>query len=677
MMNPRKRSLPTRQRIAQGGLLALLTFAAYLPALKAGFVWDDAAVTDNPLLRTSNGLWRIWSNPSANLNEGHYWPMVYSSFWMEYHLWGLHPVGYHLVNVLLHIVNVLLIWALLIRLKFPGAWLASALFGIHPVHVESVAWIIERKDVLSAAFGLLSALTLMQTINFQRRIQVAFSIGFFVLALLSKSAVVGLPLVLTLWIWQADVYHNAETEKLRRYAPLVPYFVVALAITSFDLWFMHHRESRVEFHYGLSWLNRLVVAGRALWFYLFKLLWPFNLMAVYPRWAKSDLGPAGVGFPLSIAFGIAICLLAKRSSCKVAALAIALFALMLGPVLGLIDHDFMIYSFVADRFQYLASAVPLAAFAAVIDPVIKNLSRFTLRLIFSGLFLSLIGLSWRQALTYDDSESLFRHNIELNPQSWIAHNNLAESLLEKGRIDEAIQQYRKAVAIKPDFADGYYNLGVAMVQKGKRDEAKRYYNEALRLKPQYVAALHDLGILAMEEGNVNQARAEFEKAIGLNPRYENAHIGLGAVLLRLRTIEGAIEEFETALRINPSSAKAYNNLGLAFSQQGNRDKAIEAFRNSVSINPLQSEAYNNLGTELASAGRTDEAIDCFERALGITPNYAEAHNNWGIALARLARYEEAAGHFDKALKLRPDYPSARDNLNKVQSLMKSASDDKR
>ena len=334
--------------------LGLLVAISYFPATQAGFVWDDRAFTEEPVVHKASGLWNIWFSPADIKNEGHYWPLVYTTFWLEHKLWGLAPAGYHIVNVLLHFVNVLLVWRLLLRLAVPGAWAIAAVFAVHPLHVESVAWVIERKDLLSALFYLTAMLTWIRFVEAPRWGPYCLALALFVAGLLSKSVVVTLPAAVLIWHWWQR--GRVTSTDLWRMAP---FFLVALFITGADLAFYTSRE---QLSLGYSAIERVLIAAHALWFYVGKLLWPTELAVIYPLW---DIR---IGDPLAWAYVVAALALAvllwfgRDRFGREPLAGVLFFVVTLSPVLGFVDYGYMQFSFVADRYQYLAGLGVMAVF---------------------------------------------------------------------------------------------------------------------------------------------------------------------------------------------------------------------------------------------------------------------------------------------------------------------------
>jgi hypothetical protein len=344
--------------------LVVMTLVAYAPALRDGFVWDDDQhVTENPTLTSLAGLQRIWLDPTA---LPQYYPMVHTTFWVERHLWGLRPFGYHLVNVLLHLANAFLLWYLLEHLAVRGAWLAAAIFALHPVHVESVAWITERKNVLSGLFYLLAGACFLRFLGLLGGVTRRWSwyvAGFvlFLCALLSKTVTATLPLALFLVLWW-----KRDRVRGRDVAPLVPPLAVGVAFGLVTLWIERHHVGAQGDLFTLSPLSRWLLAGRALWFYASKIVWPSRLSFFYPRWPVDPAVGWQYLFPLAAASVVVSLWVARRRIGKAPSAAVAFFAVTLFPALGFFDVYPMRFSWVADHFVYLASAGLIALVAAAV-----------------------------------------------------------------------------------------------------------------------------------------------------------------------------------------------------------------------------------------------------------------------------------------------------------------------
>lgn len=611
---------------ARGLLLVVLVLVAYLPALRAGFVWDDdKALTQNALLRSPEGLWKIWTRPSL-IPQGHYWPLTYTTFWVEYQLWGDAPFGYHLNNVLLHAANVALIWVLLGRLAVPGAWWAAALFALHPVHVESVAWVIERKDVLSIFFYLTAFLAYLRYAREGSRRWYGLALALFVGAMLSKLMAVSFPVALLLALW----WKRGAMGK-REMLSVLPFFAVGAAIALADVALVQHRFG---YDYGLSLAERLLIAGRAVWFYVAKLVWPVDLIAVYPRW---EVDPAAL-WQWIFSGGVVLVVFAlwglRRRWGRGPVAAVAFFIITLVPVLGFIDFGFMAYSFVADRFQYLASLGLIALFCGAVARAATRVGSARRAILASGMGLLAAGmliLTWRQAALYRNMETLFRHTLASNPLSWTAYNNLGAALAERGDMEGAIPYYRRCLEIRPTDAEAHNNLANALAAQGKLQEAVEHYRTALRIHP-------------------------------ANPE---AHNNLANALIAQGTVEAALQHYAEALRLRPGDPAVHFNLGVALARSGRNNEAIRHYWEAIRLRPGDADFHYHLGNSLAQRGRFEEAAQRYAEALRLRPEFAEAHYHLGRVCARIGRVEEARLHFGETLRIQPDHLEAKKQLVKL------------
>ena len=592
-------------------LLALLTIVAYQPVWHAGFIWDDDAfLVDNPLIKAGDGLYRFWCTAAAP----DYFPMTSTTLWLEWRFWGNHPLGYHLVNVVLHAASGVLLWRVLARLKVPGAWLAGAVFALHPVNVESVAWVTERKNTLAMFFYALALLWYVRSderaIGGAREVRVAgslpvssrswlfywLSLGACGFALLSKAAVAPLPLVLLGLAWW-----RRGRIGLREVWRVSPFLGMAILVGLIAVWFQEHRAIGVETVRADSLGERLAGAGWAVWFYLCKALWPVNLMFVYPRW-RIDGAAAVSDLPgLAAAAVLGVCWHYRRGWGRPVLLALGYFVVMLLPVLGFVDIYFMRYSLAADHWQYFAILGPIALVAAVLTVGGEVLGRgkTSLGTAAGGVLLLVLGvLTWTQARLYVDQETLWRDTLARNPACYMAHNNLGMALAKEGRIDEAMRQYQEAIRLKADDAESHSNLGIALAKKGQVDEGIRQCEEATRLSPDYPQAHHNLGIVLARKGQTDEAIRQYQEAIRLKPDYALAHYNLGNALYRAGRNDEAIGQYQETLRLKPDDALAHNNLGIAFIEKCQMDEAIRQFREAIRLKPDNAEARTNLARAL-------------------------------------------------------------------------------
>ena len=555
-----------RARLGLALLLVAITLVAYVPAMRGGFIWDDDDyVTENGNLHSVAGLQRIWFEIGA---VPQYYPLVHTTFWIEYHLWGLRPLGFHLTNVLLHAFNGLILWELLRRLRVPGAWVAAALFVLHPIQVESVAWVTERKNVLSGTFYLLAALTYL---GGRGRLRYSATFLLFLCALLSKSVTATLPaaIAVVLWFEQGRIGRR-DAIKL---VAMVPFGVAAGALTS---WMEKYNVGAVGPEWALSPLDRLTVAGQAFWFYLGKLAWPHPLVFNYPRWDIAHVSPAMILFPTTALFLILALWLARRHIGRGPLTAVLLYAGTLAPALGFVNVYPMRFSFVADHFAYLAVIGPLVLVAGAVATMLRR-SQNAAPALASGvgaLVVAVLGtLTWQRGYAYADEETLWRDTLRKNPSSFIANDNLGGILLMRGELEPAADLFQTALRGKPDFPEALANLGIVRHRQGRRDEAVALFREALRWNPEFADAHNNLGIVLAQQGKSSEALDHFRDAIRIRPSFAKAHQNLGLTLEGLGRTEEAVKEYRESLRWNPDAPDVAKRLAwILANRPGNREK---------------------------------------------------------------------------------------------------------
>lgn len=513
--------------------LVALTVIAYLPAIAGQFVWDDDDyVLNNLTLRSLAGLGAIWLDPSATPQ---YYPLVHTSFWIEYRLWGLSPAGYHVTNILLHAAGACVLWRVLHLLELRGAWLVAMIFAIHPVHVESVAWITERKNVLSGVLYLAAMLTYLplaidmrDEASAPRRRRYMLAYVFFLLALLSKSVTATLPAALLLLIaWKRGRVRRADIW------PLVPFFFTGVIAGLTTIWLERHYVGAEGVDWQLSFLERCVIAGRALWFYAQKIVWPMDLMFIYPRWRIDASDPGQLVFPVAVV-GVLLALWLTRHRIGSGPLtAVLLFAGTLFPALGFFDVFPMRYSFVADHFQYLASIALITLGVGVIARLVEERApgrAGAARAAAMVIVVVLATLTWRQCHVYADHETLWRDTVRQDPASWMGHTSLGALLGQRGVLTEAETHYREAVRLNPNFAIAHVNLGGLLANQGRFTEAIPHMREAVRLEPRSLTNHVSLGRALMYSGHTDEAIVWFRRAVAGWPEDADARALLEAAL---------------------------------------------------------------------------------------------------------------------------------------------------
>jgi protein O-mannosyl-transferase len=578
-------------------LILLITLIVYLPALRGGFIWDDQSlVVHNPEIQASDGLHRLW----LTTESPDYYPVTGSLWWLEWRLWGDSPMGYHLVNVLFHAANAILLWMILCRLKIPGAWLAGLVFAVHPVNVATVAWISEQKNTLSMLFYAAATLLYLRFDEDGRWRWYVLSLGAFLLALLSKTALVTLPLVLLGLVWWLR-----GKIRLRDYLLSVPFFVLSLVLGLVTVWFQSSRVMLGQTIQPGSFLSHLVAAGCVPWFYLYKALLPYRLCAIYPKW-NIDVSSLASWLPgIILVAGLALFWCKRKTWGRPVFLAAAYFVVTLAPVMGFIHQTFHRYSLVADQWQYYSIIAIIALVVGAAMVMRRRTGKWAqpLGVVLSVLVLMVLGVAtWTRAAVYADSVSLWRDTLAKNPDAWVAHGNLGAALMKDGRIQEALAQYEQALQANPNYAEAHYNLGLALMQLGNVNEAITQYEQALQADPDDAETHYNLGVALVQSGRIDEGMLQYKQALQVNPNYTEAHINLGAALLQSGKINEAIVQFEQALQANPGFAQADYDLGVALTQAGRFQEAITHLQEALRLKPDYPEAQAALEKARGQAG---------------------------------------------------------------------------
>jgi tetratricopeptide (TPR) repeat protein len=661
-----------------GGLIVLLVFLAYLPALRGGFVWDDDSWTTNlsALFQNASGLRLIWFQPTT-LQQ--YYPLTGTTFWLDYQLWKFWTTPYHVENVLLHALAALLFWRLLLRLRVPGAWLAGALFALHPVMVESAAWITERKNVLSLALYLgafLAYLRYAQGVTgdkcqvtrpdsipspVTRHTSLFYGLAFvlFLCALLAKTTTFSLPAAILLigWWQRGQIRWRADV------LPTLPFFALALGFCTVTAWLEKNHVGAQGPDFALSFPQRCLVAGRAFWFYLGHLFWPANLCFVYPRWQPDPDSGWQWLYPVTALGTLGVLWLARGRLGRGPVTALFFFVGTLFPVLGFMNAYGMRYSFVWDHWVYLSALGIIALVAALVVQAAESLRTPAVVYGFAAIVLPVLALlTWRQAGMYTDMETLWQRTLAKNPDCWMAHCNLGLLLRNQGRIKEAMEHYHQAIQINPNSFEALNSLGIALAAQGRFDEAIKNYRQAIQINPNYSDALNSLGIALAAEGRFDEAIKNYYKAIQLNPNNPKVLNNLSIALAAEGRFDEAIENYRQAIQLNPYYFEALDNLGNALADKGQLDEAIENYRQAIQINPYYFEALDNLGNALAAKGRFDEAIENYRQAIQVNSNRPETFFHLGMTLGQLGRIREAIAQYREALRLNPNLARALNNL---------------
>lgn len=649
MTKPRQPRGPTR---ADGGaaasdvrrtvvgiaLVTVITAIAYAPSLHGEFIIDDDLyVTGSTLIKAADGPYRFWLTTEPT----DYWPVFNTTLWIEWRLWGLSPTGYHVINLLVHIVTALLIWVILQRLAIPGAFLATLLFAVHPVNVESVAWIAQLKNLLALLFFLLSILCFLNAETARQRRTApprvhtwyGLSLATFTLAMLSKGSAAGLPLILLgLLRWQRPV---TRRDLMR----LAPFLLIDAVLVPVNVWFQA-RTLPTDMP-GPDFVQRLLGAGAVVWFYLHKALLPLDLAFVYPRW-HIHVEQIAWWLPLLSIVAVTGVLWRYRESWGRSLLfAWAFFCISLVPVLGFTDTGFMQYSPVADHYQHMALIGVLALVAAAWgrwQQRARGPTSWLPTAVAAAMTAVLALLTWRQSRLYADQVTLYRATLQKNPDAYALHNNLAVVLANTGAPQEAIEHFQQALRLKPNYADAHNNLSNVLRDSGRLAEAIEHSEEALKYQPDFADAHYNLGITLTQAGQLQEAITHYQEAVRLSPDFADAHY----------------------------------NLGRALAQAGQPQEAMRHYQRAVDLNPAFANAHYNLGILLTQSGASQAAIGHFQQALQLRPDYAEVHNDLGVALINTGQLQEAIGHFAEALRLQPDLPDAQYNMDIARAMQSAA-----
>ena len=546
-----------------GLLLFLAVIAVYQPIWYAGYIWDDDRhVTVNPYVIGPLGLKEIWT-PSAGL----FFPLVLTTWWAEHAVWGLNPLGYHLVDVGLHAAAGVVLWRVLLALRIPGAWLGAALWALHPLQVESAAWVSETKNTQSGLFYLLAILFFVRWLRTSEspaasRWNYPLTLLFSALAMASKSTTVVLPAVLALCAWWVD--GKWHWRRFIHIAPLVPLCLISIIIT---VWPQPGVIAPIaDPRWVRSWPERIAASGDVIWFYLGKLIWPHPLITIYPRWVI-DVTQWNSYVRLVAVITVLIIFWLKRDTWSRPWLFASLyFLIVLSPFLGFIDQSFWRFSFVEDHLQYLAGIGPLALAGSGLERLCRLLPRekFWLKACLYSLPLLIFGiLTWQRTWAYASEETLWSDTVDKNPNAWIAYNNLGNALLHKGQLNEAAEDFQQALLLYPNFDLGHFSLGNVLVQAGHVDAAMAEYEKALEMNPNLARAHSNLGNIFLKKGRLDDAIEQYSTAARCDPYYPQARNNLGTALLQKGRVNEAIEEYEKALALKPDFAQARANLDLA------------------------------------------------------------------------------------------------------------------
>jgi tetratricopeptide (TPR) repeat protein len=649
----------TRARLF-GALLVLVTVPVYLPAMAGPFVFDDPLWTTQiaELHKNLSGLWTLWTQPSV-LQQ--YFPLTATSFWLDYHLWNFWTPGYHLENVLLHCASAFLFWKILERLEVPCAWLAALIFALHPSMVESAAWISERKNVLSLVlylgallyYGNLTAYWKSPEV-LNRRGDYAMALLLFVGALLAKTTAFSLPIVLLLLCW----WKRGRIRWREDFLPTVPFFVIALVFGMGTSWIEQHRGGTQGADWAIPSVDRLLIAGKAFWFYLGKLIWPTKLCLIYPRWHIDARSAAQWVYPITAVGTLLGIWFARSRVGRGPVTAVFFFVATIFPFIGFMNTYFMRYSFVCDHWAYLPSLGLIALVAGSVGRIADRLGSGKIAYSFGAVLLPVLALlTWRQAGIYRSGESLWSDTIAKNPDSFIVQLNYGEELRDNGQLDEAIAHFRRALELRPDLAEAYVDVGVVQLKKGDGDAAILAFQKAVALRPDLYVAWFNLGQVFLDQGRVDKAIECLEKSLELRPQFGRTRDLLDRARLQKRQLDEAVGRLQAMLKSEPNDAAAHRELGSLLMRKGQEEDAIIHLEKAVELQPTNVYALNTLAWVRATCPEArfrngPEAVRFAEQASQLTDNKEPTIiGTLAAAYAEAGRFGDAIGAAQKARDL--------------------------
>ncbi|HEY1685407.1 MAG TPA: tetratricopeptide repeat protein [Tepidisphaeraceae bacterium] len=716
-----------RDRLLWGAVLVILTLWAFSPCILGGYIWDDNHYPLNPVVQKGNdGLYDIWFNPSRPAEDGaplhfvtpQYYPMTYTTYWLVYMARGIDPMTDHAINMLLQAGAALLVWEILRRLKVPGAWVAAAIFAIHPLQTESVAWLTERKNVLAGVFYFASILTYLQFLRIEKEDARPTAADFewyglalllFICGLLSKSVVCSLPIVMAIILWWKHRLHS------RNIALLFPFVILGLAMSMVTSWFEVHIVGASGPEWDHTWVQKIFIASHAIWFYAVKLLVPANLSFIYRKWALDSSQWIFVAATL-IVLAILIAIMRKTGRGVLAAVLIYLVTLV--PAMGFFPVYPMRYSYVADHFQYFSGIALIVLAVAIVAHLLRHLGnqRRNVGLVLAILVIGIFAIgSWSRAHVFANSEALWTDVINKNPEAWLAYEGRSGVLAEEAQMDltdsdvtegktsaeraarQAIEDAQNALRLHPNLEATYDNWGQALMALNEPANALEKFQKAESINPK-AANVHNNSAVALTKLNrTTEAENEYRQGIALpaTPEFrEVMRMNLGHLLMadgaaatreeqaaktptdkdkaRKRLAAAYIEageQFQAATHDNPDDATAWYQLGLVLMRMNKDRPAFDAMEQAVQLDPQFADAHSQLGALYDLAGQYAQAGQEYLKVLTLQHDNADAYANMGLLAMKLKHPSEAREFLNSALKIDPNNARAKRELAELPTTM--------
>ena len=657
-------------KLLQLFFIIVLCLTTYASSVQNDFIWDDDSyVYANPYLQKTDGLRAIWF--THRLPQ--YYPMTFTTFWIEHQLWGDHPFGYHITNLILHVLNAILVFWVIQKLCATLAFPVALLFAVHPIQVETVAWVTERKNLLALFFFLLAMLSYLRFDDTRKTSHYFQTLGLFVCALLSKSIAVCFIFIPVLYGW----WRNGKVtwREIRLSIPLVAIGALSAINT---IYLELYRVGARGDAWDLTVFERIVLAGRILLFYLYKVCVPLKFSFFYSRWAIDASQWWQWLFPL-IPIVVLILLFYFRHEIGRGPLALFLFyTVSIFPALGFFNVYPMKYSFVADHFSYLSTPVLFLLTCLCISFLLvklklkfPSLKSKTAKILMWLIFLSVItymsGKSMVLTRNYKNVVTLWENLLNDNPKAWVAYTNLGYVYRSVGKIENAISIYQKAIETIPDNPNAYYNLANTYYDIGETEQAIEFYRKTLKIDSHYVNAYNNLGLIYNNLGKTNEAIELFRKAIEIDPKQAKTYYNLGLTYNTIGNVKEAIELYKRAIEIDPHFSEAYYNLGNLYNKISMPMEAVILYKKAIELLPTDPHLYFNLGNTYRTIGQVESATNSYKRAIEIDPHFSEAYYNLGNLYNKISMPMEAVILYKKAIELLPTDPHLYFNLGNTYS----------
>ena len=651
-------------QLAQTLLIMAAGLWVFQPSWRGPWLWDDVfLIKDNTLLHDPGGWWKIWLHPSQLID---FFPLTTTVEWLEWQLWGDHVLGFHLVTTMLHLANALLVWRLFDKLGLRLAWLGGLLFAIHPLVVESVAWVAELKNTLSLFPFLLAMCAWVDFDREGKRGDYVRTLVLFLVAMLCKPTMVMFPFVLLLYAWWR--HGRVDLRDARR---AIPFLLVSLGIGLATIAFVHPASD--EHHAAvMNPAVRLLLAGEVLVFYFTKAIWPIGLLPIYPTWPVMSVSAAQLIPCLGLVLLAGACWMKRASWGRHVLLGLGFFTLNLLPFMGLMQGAFMYLTWVMDHVVYLPLIGIIGLVVAAVQEIDRAVPRRWRPLIIAGGTVLLAVLAWGSrdyAEMFANPMRLWTYGVAGNPNSWATHLNFGEALAQQGRIEEALAHFDIAHRIEDKQIFVQYDRAKVRGQLGQLQQAIAIYTSILEDNPREFNATYELANTLVKLRQVPAAQEQYERTLRLNPQHAPAHYALGAIMLAASRLPEAIEHFRQSLQIDASRAEVHAALAKAFLKNQQGPEALEEFRLASQLDPRNTGAHCDYGVALAQAGRMDAATEQFRAALEIDPGNVDAHYDLGSAWLFSGHPAEAIPEYEATLRLRPGFAPAEQNLAHARAML--------